>query len=89
MKNHPCVYILLLENNQYYIGSTSNIKERIRQHNRGKTRGIKFSKPQKLVLVQEYDSVSESRKVEFRLKKLKNRKIIEKIVEDGFIKLRV
>ena len=41
-----------------------------------------------LVFSQKFDTLLEARKVELKLKKLKRKDYIEKIIDDGFIKLR-
>lgn len=81
------IYILKLDNGQYYIGSTTNIDRRIEEHKKGIKAGTRYSKNIELVFQQEYNSFSDTRKVEHKLKKMKSRKIIEKIIEDGTIKL--
>jgi predicted GIY-YIG superfamily endonuclease len=43
----------------------------------------------KMVFKQEYSTLGEARKIETKLKKLKRRDYIRKIVEDGFIKMRL
>lgn len=35
-----CMYILQLNNGSYYVGSTNNLKQRIRCHNSGKVRCV-------------------------------------------------
>ncbi len=39
-----------------------------------------------LIFKQEYKTLSEARKIERKLKKLKRRDYIEKIIKDGYIK---
>ena len=43
------VYILKLNNNRYYTGSTGNLKSRIAEHNAGKVISTKGFRPIKLV----------------------------------------
>lgn len=84
-----CVYILKsLKNGSYYVGSTINIENRLIQHNSGKSRYTSLIRPLELVFSQNYDSLVMARRIEFRLKKFKNRNIIEKIINDGFIKIK-
>lgn len=82
----PCVYILLLENGQYYVGSTTNLQRRIKEHQGKYKAGTKYQDIIKVAFYQEFDSYSEARKIENRLKRYKNKKIIEKIISDGKIK---
>lgn len=42
-------YILQLKNNKYYIGSSSDLKNRIREHNYGHVKTTKNLSPVKLV----------------------------------------
>ncbi len=81
----PVVYILLINNGQYYIGSTNDIDRRIHEHNSGKTNSTRNKRPVKLVFSQQFSTLSEARRIEYELKKLKSRKILEKIISNGFI----
>ena len=81
------VYILKLNNGQYYIGSTNDIERRVGEHSSGKTKSIKYKLPLKLVLKQKFVSISKARSIENKLKKLKSRKIVEKIIKDQEIKM--
>lgn len=83
------VYILQsLTNNRFYLGSTDNLERRIKQHNEGKAKYTSLTKPFKLVFSQEYPTLVEARKIEYKLKRLKSRKILEQIIFDGKINLR-
>ena len=82
------VYFLKSEvNGRYYIGSTNNVDRRLDQHNNGESKYTKLTKPFKLVFSQEYESLKKARQIEFKLKKLKRRDIIEKIIKEGHINL--
>ena len=76
------VYILNTSNNKYYIGSTKNLDQRITEHNLGKTKSLKYLLPISLVFSKQYNDIKIARKIEIKLKKLKSRKIIERIIED-------
>ena len=83
------VYILKSrEDGRYYIGSTTNIKERLSHHFGGHTPSTKKFGKLQLELAQEYFTLKEARNVERKLKKLKRRDYINKIVKEGFIKTR-
>ena len=82
------VYILQAEDGRYYIGSTDDISRRVSQHQKGYSPATKRMGKVKLVLQQEYDSISKARKIEFRLKKLKRRDYIDKVVSEGIIRMR-
>ena len=82
------VYILQGENNKkYYIGSTNDLNRRLEQHNSGET-GIKGWRPLRLVFYQSFGSLNEARRIETKLKKFKNRNIIEQIIADNKIRAR-
>ena len=76
-----------LKNNKFYVGSTTDINERLRRHKAGNVKATKCLLPIKLELFQEYDDFSSARKIEASLKKLKRRDFIEKIVRDKVIKM--
>ncbi len=82
-----CVYILQSEKNAtYYIGSTNDLERRLIEHNAGKTKSLYFLRPMKLMFRQQFDSLGHARTVEKRLKKMKNRHIIEAIIRDQKIR---
>lgn len=82
------VYILQsLVNNRYYIGSTIDLDRRVLEHNSGKSSYTKLTRPFKLVFSKQYDSIKKARRIEYRLKKLKSKKIIERIIFEGNIKM--
>jgi putative endonuclease len=84
-----CLYILQsLKNLRYYIGSTIDIERRLVEHNSGKSKYTSATRPYKLVFKQEYPSILLARRIEYKLKKLKSKEIIEKIIKDEYIKLR-
>jgi len=85
----PVVYILQLKNDQYYIGSTDNIERRIHENNRGKTASTRNKLPVKLVFFQEFSDLRKARRVEYRLKRLKSRSVIEKIINNRKIDLKL
>lgn len=87
--NYPmegAVYILRCSNNRYYIGSTGNLERRISEHEGGHVTSTKHLLPVELVFSQTYKTIQLARQIEYRLKKQKSRIIIEKIIQDGFIK---
>ena len=84
------VYILQSEKNEsYYIGSTCNLERRLIEHNSGRTKYLRHLRPLKLVFKKDYNSIREARRIEYKLKKLKNRDIIERIISDSEIRMRV
>lgn len=73
MNNKPVseksiTYILLCANDTYYVGSTTNLEERLKQHNAGY--GCHFTKvhrPFKLVYTEEYETYQAAFKRERQL----------------------
>jgi len=81
------VYILRDEKGKFYIGSTTDIKRRLRQHSNKHTATTNRMKNPQPVLIQEYPSLEIARKIERKIKKLKRRDYIEKMIQDGYIKV--
>lgn len=83
MINSPCVYILQSQKNKrYYIGSTINVNRRLHEHNIGKVKATKYLRPLELKFFYPTESIKEARQLEYKLKKLKSRKIIDKIIKN-------
>lgn len=77
------VYILQsLVNNRYYIGSTNDLVRRLEEHNKGNSKYTKLTRPFKLVFSQEFRDLEMARRVEYKLKRQKSKKLIEKIIKD-------
>jgi predicted GIY-YIG superfamily endonuclease len=81
------VYILQTKSGNFYIGSTTNIRERLEHHLGGYTPSTKSLGAEKILLQQECKTLKDARWVEQRIKKLKRKDYIEKIIKDGYIKL--
>ena len=82
------LYILKDNNGKFYIGSTDDLKRRLKQHYLGHTQTTRNMKNPTLVFSQKFSSLQEARKIEARIKKLKRKDYIEKIIKDGYIKMR-
>ena len=83
------VYIIKsLSLDYYYIGATGNPLKRLAEHNSGTTASIRNKGPWILVFTQQYPSLTEAKRIELKLKKLKRRDYIEDIIKDGYIKMR-
>ena len=80
------MYILQSEKDgRYYIGSTDNIEERVRRHNKGYSRYTKGKGPFKLVYKEDYNTRSEAKKREYYLKSLKSRIALEKLIKGSVV----
>jgi len=83
-----CVYILKsAKNGRYYIGSTNDLERRLVEHNSGKIKSLRNIRPLIVVFKKQFKYIEEARKVEQRLKKFKNKNILDKIIQDQEIKL--
>jgi putative endonuclease len=82
------VYILQSKRNgRFYVGSTNDVERRINEHQNGIVKSTKNLRPLVLKFYKEYYTLTEARKIEYRLKKYKSRKIRERIVGEQDIKL--
>lgn len=52
-----------------YVGSTSDLKRRFDQHNKGKVRSTKSKRPYRLVYYEAYLTLKQVRKREYEIKK--------------------
>lgn len=82
------VYILENEDGKYYIGSTTNLNNRLKHHLGGYTPSTKRLGKLQLVFSQEYKLLESARIIERKLKKLKRKDYIKKIIKEGTIKMR-
>jgi len=83
------VYILQsIRRGTYYIGSSVDPLKRLEYHNTGKVVATRNKGPWKILMRQEYPSIRKARQIEYRLKKLKSRVIIEQIIQDQKIKMK-
>ncbi len=78
------VYILYSPSrDKYYVGYTSNVQERIIEHNSGATNYTRSGKPWNLVYKEEYALKSEAIKRENEIKSKKSRKYIENLINSS------
>jgi len=84
------VYILKsIPNSGYYIGSTIDIQKRFSEHNDGYVKSTRNLRPLELKYFKMYDDIKTARQIEYRLKRLKSRCIIERIIAEREIKLAI
>ncbi len=81
------VYILKDEKGKFYVGSTTDIKRRLQQHGNAHTQTTRRMQNPQIVLMQKYDTLKIARVIERKIKNLKRKNYIEKMVNDGYIKL--
>ncbi|AGB40086.1 putative endonuclease containing a URI domain [Halobacteroides halobius DSM 5150] len=78
------IYILECADNTLYTGYTTNVKRRLKEHNKGQ--GAKYTRgrtPVKLCYTEEYLTRSEAQKREYAIKQLKRQEKLDLIKEDG------
>ncbi len=75
------LYILQSQTNgRYYIGSTSDWKQRIEEHNKGSSPYTRTARPWIVKYLKEFGTLVEARKEEMMLKRMKSRKTIEELI---------
>ncbi|MBI3500390.1 MAG: GIY-YIG nuclease family protein [Bacteroidetes bacterium] len=80
MKEIIGVYILQCKNERYYIGSSKDIKLRFEQHQNGSVKATKYILPVALKAIISCSDSTEARKLEWKIKKSKSRKVIEELI---------
>ena len=76
------VYILeSLKDKTYYVGSTSNLKDRVERHNQGRVSYTKPRCPWKLVYAEEHPDRSSAAKREYAIKRKKRVEFIEDLIK--------
>ncbi len=76
-------YIVQCSDGTYYTGWTKNLEKRLQTHNAGK--GAKYTRarlPVKLVYHEEFETESEARSREYRIKRL-SRKCKQNLIDKG------
>ena len=78
------VYILQSQtDNNFYVGWTNNLKERLKEHNDGKVFATKSLRPWKIIYREMTNSLAEAKRRELYWKSATGRRNIKKIL-DGF-----
>ncbi len=77
-------YIYLLEslkNEKRYLGSTDNPNQRINAHNQGRCDFTQQYRPWKCILIINVGDINEARKIEYYIKKQKEKLKVENIIK--------
>jgi putative endonuclease len=86
----PIGFVYIIQSQKsgaYYIGSSVDPKRRLQEHNQGETKSTRNKGPWKIVLTQECVDIVTARKIELKLKKMKRRDYLEKIIQEGLIRV--
>ena len=79
-------YLYILKSNKngkYYVGSTHDLENRLKQHNYGKIKSTKSLVPLKIVYTERYSTNTDARKRELYIKRRKSRKYIDSLINDS------
>lgn len=86
MNQNYCVYILRCADGSYYVGQTSNIEQRLQDHQMKKFGNSTYTArrlPVQLVFVQFFSSRAEAQQYEREIKKLSREKKEKLILQKG------
>ena len=75
------LYILKLIDNSYYVGSTGNLIQRLKNHSRGEVKSTKNKLPFILIYQEDYETRSQAQKREYQIKRWKKRSAIERLLK--------
>jgi len=79
------VYILQSEKDQRtYVGYTNNLKQRLREHNKGSVRTTRNRRPLRLIFSENYNSKEQAEKREVYWKSGAGRRKLKKFWDGGF-----
>ncbi len=81
------VFLYIIYSNskdRYYVGHSDNLLRRIPEHNAGQCKSTRSGIPWILVYSKPFNSRAEAMKEEYRIKKMKSRKYIEKLIAEYY-----
>ncbi len=78
-----------IKNNMFYVGSTIDIINRLKEHNNGEVKATRNKGPWIIKFTKQYKTIKEAKQVEYKFKKMKSRKILKKIIQEQDIKISV
>ncbi len=80
-----CAYILKCNDGTFYVGSTSNLERRLIEHKSKQNGYTKSRLPIQLVFKKEFRTLTEARKFEYFIKKQRNVKFYQKLINGAFV----
>ncbi|MDP2665598.1 MAG: GIY-YIG nuclease family protein [bacterium] len=77
-------YVYLIKSTRYdwvYVGSTSNLENRLHEHNAGAVRSTKFRRPYVLIYSETFDKIGDARRREKSIKadRIEKERIVKKL----------
>lgn len=82
------LYLLFLNNNTIYIGTTDNLKRRIKEHNASKVTSTKHKRPLKLIYYEAYLLKTDAQRRERFLKTTEGKRLLKQQLRDLLIRLK-
>ena len=85
MENQKISFVYILQSikdNKFYVGYTTNLKNRLKRHKQGEVKATKYRKPLRLVYYEECESRYEGRKREKYLKSLYGYREKRKLIKE-------
>ena len=80
----PYTYILYSEKlDKFYIGACIDLGRRLYEHNIGHSKFTSLGIPWKIMYTEEFSTLTEAKKRELAIKKMKSRKYIEDLIAKG------
>ncbi len=76
------VYILLENNGQFYTGFSSDLRQRVKDHNAGKVESTRDRRPLKLLHYEAYTKESDARRREKYLKTSEGKRFLKQQIRD-------
>ena len=67
---------------RFYVGHTSDLKDRFKRHNSGKSKSTKHGVPWTIVYTKEFNTKSEAYQFEMLIKSKKSRDYIFRLIKD-------
>jgi len=71
-----------LKDGRRYIGCTSDLVSRLKRHNEGLVKSTRYRKPFTVVYSEEFETMTQARKRELKLKSFKGGDIIKKLIRE-------
>ena len=77
-----CYILKSIINSKYYIGSTTNLQQRLKLHNAKRVKSTARFAPWQIIHFEKFQTLSEARKRETQIKQWKSRAAIERLINN-------